>query len=226
MTSFILKLIGIFAMLCDHIGDILPVKYPLLNFVGRIAFPIFAFQITNSYIHTKDIKKFMLKLLIFAFISQVPFTLFLSTFSPNNFSLNIFFTFLLGLSAILIYDKCKYKIVGIISAILISILGQFIKVDYGMFGILLIFSFYIFKDNLVLLSSSTILLTFLVRYLPEIIKYPTLYAINIKYAIFLCFSLIFICLYNKKQGPKLKYFFYIFYPLHLLILFLIKIYII
>lgn len=218
MTSFILKFIGIIAMFCDHIGYIFFSNVPLLHFIGRIAFPIFAFQITQSYIHTKNVKKFMLKLLIFAFISQVPYILFSSTFT-TNYSLNILFTFLLGLIAILIYDKCKYKIVGILSAILISILGYYLKVDYGIFGVLLIFSFYIFKDNLILLCTSTVLLTFLVRYLPEIIQYPILYNLDMKYAIFTCLSLIFICLYNKEQGPKLKYFFYIFYPLHLLVLY-------
>lgn len=146
MTSFVLKLIGILTMFCDHMGDAILGKFSFLNLIGRIAFPIFAFQAVQGYIHTNNLKKHMLKLFIFACISQIPFSLFLSTFS-NQFVLNIFFTFLLGLFTLFVYDKCSNKYLGFLFVLSFSILGHFLYVDYQAFGILLIFVFYFFNND-------------------------------------------------------------------------------
>ena len=106
MTSFILKIIGVITMLFDHVGDAIIGKFSFCNLIGRIAFPIFAFQAVQGYIYTKDLKKHMVKLFIFACISQIPFMLFLSTFTEEILTLNIFFTLFLGLLALFVYDKC------------------------------------------------------------------------------------------------------------------------
>ena len=219
MTSFVLKIIGIITMLSDHIGDAILGKFSFFNLIGRIAFPIFAFQTVQSYIHTNNLKKHMIKLLIFGCISQVPFMLFLSTFT-ERFSLNIFFTLFLGLFILFVYDKCNNKILGFLFVILTSIAGELINVDYGAFGVLLIFSFYFFKDKKIKMVISTILLCF-INYIPNIIATPSLYLHYLNCIFFTLLSLIFILFYNKKEGPKSKYFFYIFYPLHLLILYII-----
>ena len=108
MTSFVLKIIAVICMLFDHVGDVLIVDFSYFNLIGRIAFPIFAYQSVQGYIHTKNLKEHLLKLFIFACISQLPFYLFLSTFS-NKFYLNVLFTFLLGLITLFVYDKCKNK---------------------------------------------------------------------------------------------------------------------
>lgn len=220
MTSFILKIIGMITMLSDHIGDALIGKFSYFNFIGRISFPIFAFQAVEGYINTKDLKKHFLKLFLFACISQVPFMLFLSTFT-NEFSLNIFFTFILGLFALLIYDKCKNKLFGLLAVVFLSVVGQFIHVDYGAFGVLLIFCFYFFRDKKALMAITTILLC-IGRYFIKIITYPNLFSHYFLCILFTCFSLIFILTFNKKEGPKAKYFFYVFYPLHLLILYFLN----
>ncbi len=219
MTSFILKIIGVMTMLIDHIGDAILGKFSFFNLIGRIAFPIFAFQSVQGYIHTKNFKKHMMKLLIFACISQIPFALFLSTFT-TEFALNIFFTFFLGLFSLFMYDKCKNKVIGFLFVIITSIIGELIHVDYGAFGILLIFIFYLFKDKKLQMAISTIILCFS-KYIPNIIEAPSLYLHYLSCGLFTSLSFIFILFYNKKQGPKAKYFFYIFYPLHLLILYII-----
>ena len=219
MTSFILKIIGIITMLSDHIGDAIYGKFSFFNLIGRIAFPIFAFQAVQGYINTKNFKKYMIRLFIFACISQIPFMLFLSTFT-TGFSLNIFFTFFLGLLSLFMYDKCKNKLIGFLLVIFTSIIAEIIHVDYGAFGILLIFVFYFFKDKKLQMIIIATLLCF-AKYIPSIIEFPILYMHYLSCALFTSLSLIFIWFYNKKQGPKAKYFFYIFYPLHLLILYLI-----
>lgn len=216
-------------MLSDHISDSILGKFSFLNLIGRISFPIFAFQTAQGYIHTKNLKKYIIKLLIFACISQIPFMLFLSTFTTNIY-FNVLFTFLLGVCALYIYDKCNNKILGFLFVIIISIIAYFIKVDYGAFGILLIFVFYFFYNNKnikyskLLMSICVVLLGF-IKYLPDILNTPSLTLYYLALAIFTCLSFIFILFYNNKEGPKLKYFFYIFYPLHLLILYLINIFI-
>lgn len=204
-------------MLSDHIGDAIYGKFSFLNLIGRISFPIFAFQAVQGYIHTKDFKKHIMKLFIFACISQIPYMLFSTTFT-NSFTLNIFFTLFLGLLALFVYDKCKNRILGFLFVVFASIIGQLIHVDYGAFGILLIFVFYFFKDKKVLMAISTIVLCF-AKYIPNIVQFPSLYLHYLYCGLFTSLSLIFILLYNKKEGPKAKYFFYVFYPLHLLILY-------
>ena len=216
MTSFVLKIIGIISMLCDHTSDAIIGGYSFLNIIGRIAFPIFAFQATIGYVNTKDLKKYIIRLLAFAIIAQIPFMLFQTTFT-NNYSLNVFFTFLLGICTLFLYDKCKNKFLGFFIVIIVSIIALIIKADYGPFGILIIFLFYYFKDNKIKMIFPFIILCIL-KYVPNFIDSPILYKEYMKLCIATASSIIFILLYNNKQGPKLKYFFYIFYPLHLLIL--------
>ena len=234
MTSFLLKIIAMITMLIDHSGDAYFKRTTAMNFIGRIAFPIFAFQITEGYTHTKNLKKYFLRLFIFALLSQIPFWLFESTFT-SNFTLNIFFTLFFGLLAIFCYDKLvnsKFIVVknekintilkiifGILPAIIFGIIAELAKFDYGFFGIAIIFIFYIFR-NKKLTMSIIFILACIIKYFIEYLKYGNI----IFYSLITTFtisSIIFILLYNGKQGKKIKYFLYAFYPVHLLILFLL-----
>ena len=111
MTSFVLKIIALITMFIDHLGYAIYGRFSYLNYIGRIAFPIFAFQISEGFVHTKNIKKYFIRLLVFAIISQFPFMLFLSTFSKNIYELNIFFTLSFGLLAIFIFDKSMFSLI-------------------------------------------------------------------------------------------------------------------
>lgn len=206
-------------MSCDHLGDAILGSFSFLNLIGRIAFPIFAFQAVQGYLHTKNFKKHMGKLLLFACLSQIPFMLFLSTFS-DEFWLNIFFTFFLGLLAIYLYDKCQHKLLGFFFVLLMSGIGYLIHVDYSAFGILLIFCFYFFKDKKWQMVIACTLLCF-GRYIPQILAVPLLSWHYLSCGLCTSLALIFILFYNQKEGPKAKYFFYLFYPLHLLVLYFI-----
>ena len=234
MTSFILKCIAMISMLIDHTSIAYLGYTTLFNVIGRIAFPIFAFQISEGYIHTKNLKKYLLRLFCFAIISQVPFMLFNSTFT-NNFSFNIFGTLFVGLLAIWLYDKisnCTFeltkdkkfnltinKIFGFIPAILLGIVSEVCCFDYGFWGVAIIFLFYFFKNDK---------LGMVIFYITAcIIKYGIniiIYGYHYLY-ILLCIGtilpIIFIYLYNGKQGKKIKYLLYAFYPVHLLILYFV-----
>ena len=234
MTSFTLKCIAIIAMIIDHTSVAFFKQTTLFNVIGRIAFPIFAFQISEGYIHTKNLKRYFLRLFCFAIISQVPFMLFDSMFT-SNFTFNIFGTLFIGLLVILLYDKisnCSFKltnnkkfnltinkIFGFITAILLGVVSQICHFDYGFWGVAIIFLFYIFKNDKI---------GMLIFYITAcIIKYGVniiIYGYHYIY-ILLCLGtiipIIFIYLYNGKQGKKIKYLLYAFYPVHLLILYFI-----
>lgn len=217
MTSFVLKIIAVIAMIFDHLGYVLFDKFSFMNYIGRLAFPIFAFSITEGYIHTKNLKKYFIRLLIFALISQMPYMIFIKTFT-NSFTLNILFTLVLGLFAITVYDKSKNKLLGILSITVCATLAHFLHFDYGWFGIAIIFIFYIFKKQKIYMN----LLFFLATFINYFYSYITTFRKEYLFIIlFCCLSLIPINLYNGEKGKNIKYSLYIFYPLHLILLYLL-----
>lgn len=217
MTSFILKIIAVITMLFDHTGYIIFGHFSFMNYIGRLSFPIFAFLITEGYKYTKNLKKYFARLLIFAIISQIPYMLFIDTFS-NSFSLNILFTLTLGLLGITIYDKIKYKPFGILLVIILSFIAQYLHFDYGWFGIVIIFIFYIFKKQKLLMNIYICTVIFVNYFFYYI---TTLRMEFILIILFCSLSLIPINLYNEKKGKNIKYFLYVFYPMHLIALYLL-----
>lgn len=228
MSAFILKIIALITMTLDHTSYLLFGGFSFLNYIGRIAFPIFAFQISEGYIHTNNLKKYALRLFIFALISQAPFLLFRSIFT-TGFALNIFVTLLLGLLSIIIYDKLNkidtqnpyihylLNLIGLLSVIAIAIIADIIHTDYGAFGIAIIFIFFLFKDKKSFMNIGFILAT-TIYYLKNII-YSPVSNIYLVLLIFTLMPLLFINLYNNQKGKSTKYFLYIFYPVHLLLIY-------
>lgn len=246
MTSFVLKIIAVISMVCDHVGDSIVHKLSFLNVIGRIAFPIFAFQISEGYRHTHNLKNYFIRLGIFAGISQIPFMLFLSTFNPGTHTFNIFCTLFLGLLAITLFDKFYYvgtnasvrpinaetlplrnsrqhkflwKLLGIFSVVLMMAIAHFTSCDYGWYGVAIIFIFYYFKKHLLWLNLSFMTVTG-IKYIQYYTMAPSIWYVYLFIAT--CTSLIFIHLYNEKKGKSMKYFLYIFYPAHLLLLYFIN----
>lgn len=229
MTSFSLKIIAIISMFFDHFGYAFLGQFSFFNLIGRLAFPIFTFQISEGYTHTRNLKKYFLRLVFFALVSQLPFSLFLHKYINNSFQLNVFFTLFIGLFAIFTYDyiiklfnnsKSKFhfdKLIGFIIVMLFASIAQLLHTDYGFWGIIVIFAFYLFKNNKI---ASTISFTILciLKYSFNIIMYGFNY-IYILLCVFTILPILFIRLYNGRQGKKIKYLLYVFYPLHLLLLY-------
>lgn len=205
LSTFALKLFACVIMLIDHIGAILLPNVIMLRIIGRLSFPIFCFLIVQGYIHTRDVKKYFIRLVLFALISEIPYDL--AFFGRVNFGQqNVFFTLALGLFVIIVIDRAN-KIVSYIAFILACALAYILKTDYDLFGVLLIMMLYLVRGK-------------------KILEAITVFATNVglcvgiqRYASIAMFP---IALYNGKKGPSLKYFFYIFYPVHLLILYLIR----
>jgi len=219
MSSFVLKIIAVASMLIDHSGYLIFDGFSFMNYIGRLSFPIFSFLITEGYIHTSNLKKYFCRLLIFAAISQIPFMLFTNTFASNGFTLNILFSLALGLLAITVYNKLKNKSLGFLFVILCATLAHFLHLDYGWFEIEIIFIFYIFKSEKAYMNILFSIITF-INYFYYFAKTS-----RIEYLIIFLFctlSLMPINLYNGKKGKNTKYFLYLFYPLHLIVLYIIK----
>ena len=183
----------------------------ILNVVGRIAFPIFAFTLSEGYVHTRSLKKYLFRLFIFAVSIQMPSILF-----GYDYSMNVFFTLFLGLLSIYIFNFKKINI--ILKIILIGFVlffSQKFKLDYGTYGILLIMNFNIFRDY-----KFKILMNFLVLNVFNTI-FPKVFDL-VDTQFFSLISLVFIFMYNGEKGRSMKYFFYLFYPIHFFILEVIK----
>lgn len=226
MSAFVLKIIACISMILAHIPFVFSKFRIPLVYIGKLAFPIYAFLIAEEYTQKKDFPKLFTRLIIFSILSQFPACLlFLGHFTLQYF--NVFFTLAAGLLGMRIYDKIKNKYVSIPLVCLIAILAEVLSFDYGIIGVLITFTFYIFRENKTKMFLIQILLMFIL-YLEKSSHFAYTIA-NIRYILFqLLFSilsLLLIALYNRKQGKNTKIIkigFYAVYPLHLFLLCLIK----
>lgn len=207
INTFTLKMIAIVAMLIDHVGAVLLPKYMILRVIGRIAYPIFAYTLVEGFLHTHDVKKYMMRMGILALVSEVPFDLAFSG-TPLEFGhQNVFFTLFLGLLMLYLLLKAPTKLSGFLLVLAVLLLSDFLRTDYSSMGLLMILWFYVFRNRKLIKILGMILINvFLMGYIQ-------VYAV---------FALIPILLHNGRQGPKWKGFFYGFYPVHLLTLYLVS----
>ena len=221
MTGTALKLIAVISMLIDHTGDVLFPGTMWLRYIGRLAFPIYCFLLVEGFFHTKDLRRYMFRLLLFGLISEIPFDLafYETLFTPDH--QNVFWTLLFGLMAISLMNMVRFDNIYLRTAaqMLIAIpfgaAAQLIHSDYRWIGVGLIASMYLFHGFEILkIGTGAVLL------LP-------VFTNSIEY--FGLLSYLPMHYYNGRLGIKrglpetiLKWCFYAFYPAHLLILALIR----
>lgn len=219
LSGSLLKTIAIISMAIDHtayalypvlaaLHEPLPIGgkaitlYWIMRKIGRLAFPIFCFLIAEGYLHTRDPKRYSLRMLIFAVLSEIPFNL------MNNGTLfysdkqNVFFTLFFGLLLIHIFATVTTNWKKFLAMSAVATLAVLAKADYGLTGALLVFMFYLFRETPVL---------------QPLFAYPLLSGQI--YAVAACLP---ISMYNGQRGyiksTPLKIAFYAFYPVHILIL--------
>lgn len=209
--SFTLKMIAIITMVIDHVGymmiDSSTATYDVFRGIGRVAFPIFCFLIVEGFHHTRSHVNYLIRLCIFAILSEIPFDL---AFHGQLFywgKQNVFITLALGLAAIFCLEEMNNRKVYVIPLVLIYAAAYFAHCDYGLGGVLLITIFYETRK----MPLAKIILVGLLLYL--------FYGPWEMYGLI---ALPFILLYNGKRGMDMKMFFYWFYPLHLLVLYFIS----
>ena len=204
LDSFQLKCIAIVSMALDHTGAVLYPSQIWLRCLGRIAFPIFCFLIMEGFFHTHDVRRYMGRLGVFALISEIPYDLAFRGVPLEYAHQNVFFTLLIGIGMVVLLERNREWPVKAVILLLAMWLAVLIRSDYNFRGVLLIFVFYIFHESRWLAVTAGGLWNFL--YQGVIQKYGVL-------------SVLPLALYNGERGRKMKYFFYIFYPAHLLLLY-------
>lgn len=218
LTSSDLKLVALCTMTIDHIGAVLLPQYLILRIIGRIAFPIYCFLIVNGLFHTKNCKKYIGRLLLFALISEIFFDLafFETIYEPKD--QNVFFTLAIGLVMLYVIEKIhdqpriKIYFLKVVMELLVVIfccfLAYVLRTDYSFYGILMMYGFYMFQSNG--------FMSFIFQAYMNVVVMGYIQS-------FAVISMPIIWLYNGKAGArKYKWLFYIYYPAHLLVLFLLK----
>lgn len=243
ITGSTLKLIAIITMMIDHVGAIIlerivykdyvlqiqsgvslvPVEElfdlklmmidAVLRMIGRLGFPIFCFLLIEGFMHTRNIQKYAGRLFLFALVSEIPFDL---GFAGKPFFFNyqnVFFTLFIGLLVMIgfrcVENRKMNKRLSALLQIVITAAGMLaatiLKTDYSYIGVLTIAVMYIFR-NRKLLSAGLGSVALTLFSLSEITAF---------------FAMIPIHLYNGKRGWNIKWLFYAFYPVHILLLYLI-----
>lgn len=207
-------------MVLDHVKYAIPeVRNFATLYLGRMSFPLFAFLLTEGFCHTSNLKKYYQRLILFAVLSQIPFMLF-RTLVGEWRMLNILFTLLLGLMAITISDKFQEKYyISVPLVVLLIFLGKYLNVDYSWYGVSCVILFYWFRNKGFFRIFAFAFLNF-IYYFNRFIPHASIESI-ISYA-FTTLPAFLLLFYNGKLGHKTKYLYYIFYPLHMLILFAIS----
>ena len=224
LSGSTLKIIALIIMLIDHIGAVIVVRtmstpgfdhdfwnslYWPLRYIGRLAFPIFCFLLVEGFCHTSNVKKYFSGMVLFAIISEIPFDLALTGNLVDFRFQNVFWELAVGILAMIALryiEKNEFtyvlQIVLRLAVIAVFALGaEALQFDYGMYGIISIVALYVFRYN----------------------KLPQLLvgAVSFCWEQVAPLAFLLIALYNGKRGRKIKYAFYIFYPAHLLLLYII-----
>lgn len=250
MSVFSLKIIALLSMIVDHFitADILSqtllisvfhfdlqtsaTVLRILSLFGRISFPIFAFFIAEGYRHTHSVGKYLLRILSFAILSEIPFDLALTPMYGEWFNmitigkhLNVLFTFALSIIGLHSYHILKSKTVSIViqlGALAIPLLlAEVFGTDYSFCGVAFVYIAYFgFQKKWQYIGMIAILFVLYVVYASGFFMNLSKY--NIYEWIASCCALLFIYCYNKKRGASSKWLFYSSYPIHLVIIALIR----
>lgn len=211
LNGNMLKWIAIITMVIDHTAHVLvPTMFPeytVMRYIGRLAFPIFCFLLVEGFLHTSDVKKYLIRMLIFALVAEIPFDLALSGQAFYWGHQNVFWTLFLGLLVMYLIQTFPAKWMIPVAGIGGMLIAHLLSTDYGAGGVLLIFVFYYLKDRP--------LLKYVIMALLMILGYGGS-------QIFSLVAIIPMLLYNGQRGRySMKWFFYVFYPAHLIVLFVL-----
>lgn len=233
----VLKYISIIAMLIDHIAnafiDDTTHLYIIMSLIGRITGPIMFFAAVEAYHHTRNLKKYIIRLFVFAIISYLPF---MYAFSNrfNILRLNIIFTILFGILAI--HARRNIKNIFLKTVIILLMMIASLPADYGnscIVTMLILDYYYGNRKNQIVGYLIVMAMEFDVLWLVMSPFWHLIYdgSFDISFLKENCYLLGYVlpifllCLYNEKRGKNYKFskwFFYIFYPLHLSVIAVIR----
>lgn len=198
-----LKLLAAATMVVDHVGAILFPQYLWLRCIGRLSFPIFAFLLGEGFCHTRDVSSYIGRVFLFALLSEPCFDLAFHSRLFDLYGQNIFFTLGISLLAMEGMRRTRFLWEQAVWIAAACAAAEFLRADYGAEGVLMALAFYLFRENLALTALSAVLLNVVV--MGGIQSYGAL-------------AILPVACYSGEKGRGMKYFFYTFYPLHLLAL--------
>ena len=206
LNTFTLKMIAIVSMVIDHVGHIFFPEAMIFRIIGRMSFPIFAYVLAEGFHYTKDVKKYLLRLGLFALLSEIPYDLAIMGSVLEFSHQNVFFTLFFGVLMLYVMSRMKNMLMQYAVVLVAVFVCRFLHTDYRSIGVLLVFIFYVFRQR----KAEKLLIAGLIFL--GLTGGLQLYAL---------LALPLIALHNGEQGTKMKAFFYLFYPAHLLILYLV-----
>ena len=212
LTAAHLRILALVLMLLDHLWATVVPGNDWMTYVGRMAFPIFAFQAAEGYHHTHDFKGYCKRLAIFALVSEIPFNLMISGSPIFPFHQNVMFTLLFGLLACRAYDRGKW-----LATFGWMVLGAFTLPDYGILGVATVLMFHVFREY----QWCQLLMLIAINWFGYEGQELVVGAIKVPVQAFAILAFLPIALYNGEKGrggKALQYGSYVFYPLHMLIL--------
>jgi len=200
-----MQLIAMITMLIDHVGLIFFPQELVWRCIGRIAFPIYCYALVQGHLHTSSRPKYLLRLLIIAILSQLPYNM---AIDPEG--LNVVFTLLLsaGLLAVLDYLPALWMGIPLVAAFMV--LMDYYPVDYGAYGLLLVLIFRYAKSYGMVIAHFALNLFYLFysNWLVQLLSIlPTLLIV---------FSPSFWNSLERRRIPRWAW--WSFYPVHLLLL--------
>lgn len=239
LTSASLKIIALVTMTLDHIGHVfaipllyglhpLPWLYEILRTVGRVAFPLYAFMLAEGCRHTRDVKKYLLRLAAFALVSEIPYNLagYKNYTAPNG--QNVFFTLFLGLCACyvarLLEENNKNALWSAPVAALLSASAYFLSTDYVWYGVLFVWLCYVTHNKNTAVRFAVLTVGLLLIAKPwDVFMHPGVQSYietcaRQFFGSLVALPLLFVYNGQKGQLRMHKYFFYAYYPAHLLLL--------
>lgn len=210
MSLFTLRIVAMVTMVIDHIGYLFFPQQIVFRIVGRVSFIIFAFMVSEGMFYTKNPIKYIGRMLLLGVVSEIPFNLFVSGAVLFPEVQNVCFTLAFGAGLCYLYklNNWGFKIGGFLAIVVIMYCVNF---DYYLQGALVIFIMYLCRKNKNL----------------QVVGVTTAVAVTLTINSLQMYSFLampFILMYNKNVGKKYPLFFYLFYPVHLLILVGIKFY--
>lgn len=215
LSAYTIKLIAISAMLIDHIAwrfvPTASVTGAVMHIIGRLTFPIMCFLISEGFYYTKSRKKYITRMILFAFLSQLPYSYF-HIGGIAFYQLNVMFTLLFGLIALCIWKsqlKQSTKMILIISLCTVSLFA-----DWSYYGVLYCLTFCANRNNFnkqmkyFLIVSALLVITSIQHDITNLYTVGVLLVLPI------------LKMYNGERGGYAwsKWIFYIFYPLHLIVI--------
>jgi len=221
IDSVYIKWIAIIAMVIDHCAwAFVPTETALacvMHTIGKITGPIMFFFLVEGYHHTRNLKKYLLRLFVFSIISYFPYSLFVNQGVKLGLNLSVISTLLVGLIALIVYDKVENKVLK--WAILAMLVASTYIMDWSFFGVLIALAFGIYygdnkKQWIAYAVVNIIRVIYLaIRYSGSI--YWIIPAVISPFIIYMLLSS-----YNGKRsgGPITKWAFYVIYPVHFAII--------